>query len=50
MIQGYEVKEEIGSGAYGAVYRAWQPSVGREVAVKVIRPEHANEADFRGPF
>jgi serine/threonine-protein kinase PknK len=40
-LHGYEIKDEIGSGAYGTVYRAWQPAVGREVAIKVIRPEHA---------
>jgi serine/threonine protein kinase len=41
-LHDYEIKDEIDSGAYGAVYRAWQPAVGREVAVKAIRPEHAN--------
>lgn len=45
-VKGYEVKEEIGSGAYGAVYRAWQRAVGREVAIKVIRPEHASQPEF----
>jgi serine/threonine protein kinase len=44
--QGLEIKEEIGSGAYGAVYRAWQPAVGRGVAIKVIQPEHASQPEF----
>jgi ABC-type oligopeptide transport system substrate-binding subunit/serine/threonine protein kinase len=45
-LHDYEIKDEIGSGAYGAVFRAWQPAVGREVAIKVIRPEHASEPEF----
>jgi serine/threonine-protein kinase len=49
-LHDYEIKDEMGSGAYGAVYRAWQPAVGREVAVKVIRPEHAKEAGFAARF
>src|SRR5258708_18297560 len=46
VIKGYELRERIGAGGFGAVYRAYQPSVGREVAVKVILPERANNLDF----
>jgi WD40 repeat protein len=46
VLKGYELKEQIGAGAFGAVYRAVQPQVGREVAIKVILPEHANRPDF----
>ena len=45
-VRDYELKGEMGSGAYGTVYRAWQPAVGRQVAVKVIRPEHASQPEF----
>ena len=45
-IRGYEIRERIGAGRFGVVYRAYQPSVGREVAVKVIRPEFANHPEF----
>ena len=36
----------IASGGFGAVYRAYQETVGREVAVKVILPKLANNPDF----
>ncbi|MAU00169.1 MAG: hypothetical protein CL608_23765 [Anaerolineaceae bacterium] len=45
-VRGLELKEEIGSGAYGVIYRAVQPTIGREVAVKVIRPRYANDPEF----
>ncbi|MEN8115059.1 MAG: BTAD domain-containing putative transcriptional regulator, partial [Actinomycetota bacterium] len=45
-LPGYELREEIGAGAFGVVHRAYQPSVGREVAIKTIRPEYANEPGF----
>ena len=45
-VPGYDLAEVIGEGAFGSVYRAVQPSVGREVAVKVIRPELADDPRF----
>ena len=45
-VRGYELRERVGAGDFGIVYRAYQPSVGREVAVKVIRPEFVNRAEF----
>lgn len=44
--RGYVLADVIGEGAYGTVYRAIQPSVGREVAVKVVRPELADDPQF----
>ncbi|MGD9634294.1 MAG: serine/threonine-protein kinase [Pirellulales bacterium] len=32
----YELQEELGRGGMGIVYRAWQPSLRRNVAVKLI--------------
>lgn len=45
-IRGYELEEQIGSGSHGAIYRALQPGVGREVAVKIILPQYANDPEF----
>jgi WD40 repeat protein/serine/threonine protein kinase len=44
--KGYELIEQIAAGGQGAVYRAKQTSVDREVAIKVILPELANEPEF----
>jgi tetratricopeptide (TPR) repeat protein len=49
-IRGYILRECIGSGGYGAIYRAEQPLVGREVAIKVILPDHAQQPEFRASF
>jgi serine/threonine protein kinase len=45
-VKGYDLQERIGAGGYGAVYRAYQSTVGREVAVKVIHPGFANQPEF----
>jgi len=45
-VRGYELREPIGSGAFGTVYRAIQPELGREVAVKVIHEGLANDPEF----
>ena len=45
-VKGFELKEMLGAGGFGAVYLAEQPAVGREVAVKVILPEYANTPMF----
>ena len=45
-IRGYDLKEVIGSGAYGVIHRAVQPVIGRDVAVKIIHPRFANDPAF----
>ena len=45
-IRGYALAERIGMGGMGSVYRAVQPNVDREVAVKIILPAFANHPDF----
>ncbi len=46
VLKGYVVREQIGMGGFGVVYRAEQPGVGREVALKIILPEYANRPEF----
>jgi serine/threonine-protein kinase len=38
----YEIEALIGAGAMGHVYRARDPAVGRPVAIKTVKPEHAD--------
>ncbi len=45
-IRGYEIHEELGRGSCGVVYRAAQPAIGRDVAVKVIPACYADDAAF----
>lgn len=45
-IKGYELHDLIGAGGFGAVYRAYQPLIKRDVAMKIILPEYANHPDF----
>ncbi len=49
MIDSYELLERIGQGGMGEVWRARHKMLGREVAVKLIRPEAlADRGDERG--
>jgi WD40 repeat protein/DNA-binding SARP family transcriptional activator len=45
-LKGYRLLEPIGRGRFGVVHRAIQPSVDREVAVKVVPAERANDPAF----
>ncbi len=45
-LRGYRLIEEAGVGAFAIVWRAVQPSVNREVAIKQIRAELATQPDF----
>jgi serine/threonine protein kinase/tetratricopeptide (TPR) repeat protein len=47
MIGEFELLTRMGQGGMGVVYRAWQPSLGRQVAVKsLIRSDRKAEARF----
>ena len=45
-IKGYELIDRLGGGGFGEVYRAQQSLLKREVAIKVILPQHANQPEF----
>ena len=45
-VRGYEIRERLGERGSGVLYKAFQPAVGREVVIKVIRPELADDPTF----
>ena len=47
---GLRAHRRAGRGPFGTVHRAVQPAVGREVAVKVVRPALADDPDFVRSF
>lgn len=46
----YEVKSELGRGGMATVYRAYDPSFDREVAIKVLPREMLHDPQFRSRF
>ena len=46
VLKGYELRKRIGKGGFGAVYQAYQSAVGRDVAIKIILPQYANQPEF----
>jgi serine/threonine protein kinase len=50
IVGNYEIVERIGEGGMGTVYRALDPMLEREVAIKAIRPELAREPQIAERF
>ena len=42
----YQILEQLGQGGMAEVYKAYQPSLNRHVAIKVMHSYLANDADF----
>jgi serine/threonine-protein kinase len=46
----YELKEKIGEGAMSEVYKAYDPALQRTLAIKVLKPELAQDKERLGYF
>ncbi|MBA4062100.1 MAG: serine/threonine protein kinase [Isosphaera sp.] len=46
----YELREVVGRGAMGVVFKAFEPGLGRFVAVKLLAPQLAADPEYRERF
>nr|MBN1230074.1 serine/threonine protein kinase [Anaerolineae bacterium] len=49
-IGDYRINSLIGYGGMGAVYKAYDPTINRFVAIKIMLPRYSADADFRERF
>ncbi len=46
----YQIKEYLGQGAMAEVYKAYHPNLERDVAIKIIHPNLAQDPSFLDRF
>lgn len=46
----YEIRDRLGRGGTAEVYRAWQPTIERDVAIKMMFPHLTDSPDFAARF
>ena len=46
----YDIREKIGEGSFGIVYRAWDPHLKRDVALKVAKPAQLSTPERKQRF
>ena len=49
-IKGYRLTKKIGSGGLGIVFQAWQLSMKRPVAIKILYDRWAKDVEFKSRF
>ena len=50
LIGRYQVQEKIGEGAMADVYRAYDPSIRRALAIKVMKSQYSREPEYASRF